>query len=96
MIKRIDPQKMSLAELERLGADAELVNYQNSRPLTAASRRALAKASNKGGRPRTGAGAQRINITVERTLLNKADAYAEKHGLTRAAVVAAGLRKIIA
>jgi hypothetical protein len=57
---------------------------------------ALARAARKGGRPRVGAGAQRINVTVERTLLKKTDAYARKHGLTRATVLAQGLRKILA
>jgi hypothetical protein len=96
MIKKIDPEKMTKAELGRLGAEAEKVTFRNTRPLDAESRRILARAANKGGRPRIGAGAKRINITVEQTLLKKADAYARQHGLTRAAVVAEGLRRIIA
>ena len=94
-MKRINPDKMSKAELGRLGAEAEKVTFANTRPLTSRSRVALARAANK-GRPRVGAGAKRINITVEQTLLRKADAYARWHGLTRAAVVAKGLRKIVA
>ncbi len=54
------------------------------------------RAASKGGRPRVGAGARRINVTVEQTLLKETDAYARKHGLSRAAVVAEGLRKIVA
>jgi hypothetical protein len=96
MIKKIDPEKMSKAELDRFGAEAEKVTFRNTSPLDAESRRALARAASKGGRPRIGAGAKRINITVEQTLLKKADAYARQHGLTRAAVVAEGLRRIIA
>jgi hypothetical protein len=42
-----------------------------------------------------GAGARRINITVEQTLLSHADAYARQHGLTRAAVVVEGLRRVL-
>jgi hypothetical protein len=95
-MKRINPDKMSKADLDRLGAEAEKVTFENTRPLTADSRRALARAAKKGGRPRIGAGAKRINVTVEQTLLNKTDAYARRHGLTRAAVVAKGLRKIVA
>jgi hypothetical protein len=95
-IKRINPDKMSKAELDRLGAEAQQVTYRNTRSLTAESRRALAQAANKGGRPRIGAGAKRINVTVEQTLLNKADAYARKHRLSRAAVVAEGLKRIVA
>jgi hypothetical protein len=95
-MKKFDPLKMSKAELDRIGAEAEKVTLENTRPLTAQSRRALARAASKGGRPRVGAGAKRINITVEQTLLTKADAYARRHGLSRAAVVAKGLKKIVA
>ena len=95
-MKRINPDKMSKAQLDRLGAEAAKVAYQNTRPLSAQSRRALAKAANKGGRPRIGAGAKRINITMEKSLLNKVDAYARKNGLSRAAVVAEGLKQIVA
>lgn len=95
-MKRINPDKMSKAELDRLEREAEKVTYRNTRPLTADSRRALARAARKGGRPRIGAGAKRINVTVEKTLLSKADAYARKHKLTRAAVVAEGLKRIVA
>jgi len=95
-MKRYNPDKMSKAELDGMGAEAEKVTFENARPLTADSRRALARAASKAGRPRIGAGAKRINITVEQTLLSKADAYARRHGLTRAAVVAEGLKKIVA
>ena len=93
---RINLAKMTKLELDRLGAESERVTFENTRPLTADSRRAPDRAAGKGGRPRIGAGAKRINITVEQTLLAKADAYARRHGLTRAAVVAEGLRKIVA
>jgi hypothetical protein len=95
-MKRINPDKMSKAQLDSLGAEARKVTFQNTRPLSAESRRALARAANKGGRPRIGAGAKRIDVTVEKTLLSKADAYARKHGLSRAAVVAEGLKRIVA
>ncbi len=95
-MEKINPDRMSEPQLDQLGSEAEKVTYANTRPLTAAARRILAKAANKGGRPRIGAGAQRINITVERTLLKTLDAYARKHGLTRAAAVAEGLRRLVA
>jgi hypothetical protein len=95
-MKRIDPAKMNKVELDRLGAEAEHLTFENTRPLTKASRQALARAVRRGGRPRIGAGAKRINITVEQTLLKRTDAYARRHGLTRAAVVAEGLKRIVA
>jgi hypothetical protein len=95
-VKRIKLDKMSTADFDRLGAEAERITYGNTRPLTDDARRALARAARKGGRPPVGAGAKRINVTVEQTLLSKADAYARRHGLTRAAVVAEGLRRVLA
>jgi hypothetical protein len=96
MMKRINPDTLSKDALDRLGAAAEKVTFRNTRPLTAEARRALARAAKKGGRPRIGAGAMRINVTVERTLLNHADAYARRKGLSRAAVVAEGLKRVLA
>ena len=95
-MKRINPDKMSAAELERLGAAAMKVTLGNTRPLTMADRKQFNKAARKAGRPRIGAGARRINITVEKRLLEHADAYARKNGLTRAAMVAEGLKRLIA
>ena len=95
-MKRINPDKMTRTEFDRLGAAAERVTYRNSRPLKPQDRRALARAARRAGRPRIGAGARRINITVEKTLLGHADAYARKHGLTRAAIVAEGLLRVLA
>ena len=93
-MKRINLDEMTAADLNRLGSEAEKLTFKNTRPLTADARAALTRAAGK-GRPRIGAGAKRINVTVEQKLLEKADAYARRNGLTRAAVVAAGLRKII-
>lgn len=95
-MKRIDPSRMSKTELDRLGRQAQAVTYENTRPLSAESRKRLAIAASKGGRPRIGAGAQRINVTVERSLLAQVDAFARKTGATRAALVAEGLRKLVA
>lgn len=95
-MKRINPDKMSRAELDKLGLAAEAVTRQNTRPLSTQGRRALARAASKGGRPRIGAGAQRINVTVERSLLAQVDDFARKIGVTRAALVTQGLRKVVA
>jgi hypothetical protein len=64
-----------------------------ARPWTAEDRRVhkeareLAK-SFKGGRPPIGLGAKRVNISMERRLLARLDAYARKHRLSRARVLA--------
>ena len=49
----------------------------------------------KMGRPRVGKGAKTISLTVEKGLLKQADAYAKRHGLSRAMLVAQGLRTIL-
>ena len=47
------------------------------------------------GRPLVGLGAKRINVTVERSLLAEADAYARSRGMTRADIIAKGLRTLM-
>jgi hypothetical protein len=66
-----------------------------SRPLNAQERRQWRRFKNKLGRPRVGKGAKTISLTVEKELLAEADAYARKHGLSRAGVVAQGLRAVL-
>jgi hypothetical protein len=56
--------------------------------------RVLARA--KRGRPKVGAGAKRIQVTVERTLLREADARARKDRVTRAELIARALRLALA
>jgi hypothetical protein len=47
------------------------------------------------GRPRIGDGAKTISLTVERDLLKRADAYAKRHGISRARLIAQGLHAIL-
>lgn len=62
-----------------------------SRPLNTEERRRFAKFKKGLGRPKTGEGSKAINITVEKALLRRADAYAQKLGISRAQLVAKGL-----
>ena len=48
------------------------------------------------GRPRIGKGAKRVLVTVERGLLEQADAYARRHHLTRSHLICDALRAIMA
>lgn len=66
------------------------------RPLTRESRARFERARRKRGRPRQGEGAQAISVTVERRLLAETDALARDLGLTRAGVIARGLRAVLA
>jgi hypothetical protein len=67
--------------------DKEFV-AENSKPLTAADK----SIHRRPGRPKIGKGAFRINVTVEQSLLLKADRFAKSHGLTRSQLIAHALR----
>jgi hypothetical protein len=67
-----------------------------SRALTPAERNRLER-FRRGlrGRPKVKEGAKAVNITVERSLLRRADAWAQEHGLTRAQLIARGLELVM-
>jgi hypothetical protein len=67
---------------------------EDLRPLTAAQRRQWERVKRR-GRPRKGLGAKPVSVTIEAELLRRADAYAQQHGLTRAALIARGLEAVI-
>jgi len=66
-----------------------------SRPLNAREREQWRRFKARAGRPKVGKGAKAISLTVEIDLLKKADAYAKRHGISRAKLVAQGLRAVI-
>src|SRR5438309_7080218 len=53
------------------------------------------KASRKRGRPRVGGRTRRVLVASEASLLRRSDAYAEKHDLTRSALIARGLKELL-
>src|SRR5689334_11161115 len=59
-----------------------------SRPLNARERRQWHRFKAKMGRPKVGKGARTIS-------LEQADAYAKRHGISRAKLVAQGLRAVL-
>ena len=65
------------------------------KPLTAAQRAQWERAKRR-GRPIVGQGAKVISLSVERQLLKEADALAKARGISRAELVARGLRTILA
>ena len=54
------------------------------------------RAKRKPGRPRRGRGARVISVSVERDLLARSDALAKNLGITRAGLVARGLKAVLA
>lgn len=75
--------------------DAEFV-VDEFRPLDAPARTRWAQARRKPGRPREGQGAKVISVSVENGLLEQTDRLARELGLTRARVIARGLRAMLA
>ena len=66
------------------------------RPLNAAERKQHRAAAKRGrGRPRIGKGAERINITIERNLLARADALAAEREMGRSEVIASALELLM-
>ena len=66
-----------------------------SRPLNAKERQQWRRFKSRAGRPTIGKGVTTISLTVEKDLLKKADAYAKRHGMSRANLVAKGLMAIV-
>jgi hypothetical protein len=89
--------KMSLAQIRRAtaGFDREMV-ADEFRPLGPAERGQWERARRKPGRPRRGAGAKVISVSVERQLLVRSDALAKNLGITRASLVERGLKAVLA
>ena len=52
-------------------------------------------ATKRRGRPPIGAGSERINVTIERQLLDRTDKFAKSNGLTRAELIARGLNRML-
>ncbi len=49
----------------------------------------------KAGRPTVGKGSKMVAVTIEKDLLQRADAYAKAHGLKRTELIAKALRIVI-
>jgi hypothetical protein len=65
-------------------------------PLSPLARSRWKKARLKPGRPRQGQGAKVISVTVEKSLLARSDALAKNMGVTRAGLIARGLKAVLA
>ena len=89
-------QEMNTAELREATKqfDREFV-INESRPLTAKDRALWERAKRKPGRPRAGQGSQVISVSVERFLLSQSDALAKKMKITRAGLIARGLKAVL-
>lgn len=90
-------QDMNLQELREATAefDAPFV-ADRSRPMNPRERAKWRRFQGKlRGRPLQGRGAKPINVTIERGLLERADAYARRMGITRAQLIAQGIQSVL-
>ena len=87
---------MSKEELEADTAkfDREFI-VDESRPLTRKLKTGLRKAARRRGRPRTGKGARRVLVTIERGLLDRSDAFARRKKMSRSQLIARGLETVL-
>lgn len=72
-----------------------LIDPAEMKPLTAEQRREEQRARRKAGRPKVGAEAEKLRISMEGGLLKKVDAYAKKAGISRSKLIADSLRRTI-
>jgi hypothetical protein len=65
------------------------------RPMTAVERARWRRIKRKPGRPRNGRGVKVISVSVEKELLKQSDALAKRLGISRAQLVARGLKGML-
>jgi hypothetical protein len=87
---------MTLAELREATKEYENIKLSDLRPLSPEMRAKWESAKRGRGRPRKLVKAARVLTTIDPELLAKADAVAKKRNSTRAALIAEGLRMVIA
>jgi hypothetical protein len=98
-MNRTKPRKAvrDAAELRQMTADLDQEFVVDKfAPLDAEARRQWRRAKRKRGRPVRGEGVQVISISIERGLLRASDELARRKKITRANLVARGLRAILA
>ncbi|HZL36051.1 MAG TPA: hypothetical protein VFC78_12115 [Tepidisphaeraceae bacterium] len=88
-----DSQKAKI--ISQIESQTPQQHLASSRSLNARELLQWRRFKSKMGRPKVGKGAKTISLTVEMGLLKRADAYARRHGLSRATLVARGLKAII-
>jgi hypothetical protein len=93
MPKKAVSKKRSAAVLSDLDREMVIETFSDA---PAAERAKWERATAKRGRPRQGAGATVISVSVEQSLLQRADLTARRLGITRSELIARGLRAALA
>jgi hypothetical protein len=94
MCKARGYNKMTAAELD---AAVERFDRESpeGKPLTAAQKTQHRRAKRRVGRPVVGKGAERVTITMERSLLRAADRFARETNISRSELIAKGIRVVM-
>lgn len=95
--RRVKPSsELTERELEAMSREFDKEFIADAfQPLTPAARRLWEQAKRKRGRPQVGAGSQPITVTVEKGLLREVDRLARQRKVTRAQLIAQGLRAVL-
>ena len=83
--------KLNPDELDRIAAPFEK-EFVPTKPLTPAMRAQEHRV--KRGRPVVGEGAEKVLVTLERSLLREADSYAKTHKINRSQLISESLRTL--
>ena len=92
---RKSPTRMTAAELADVARGAENINFDDTRPLPPEMAAVWDRAKRGRGRPRIGAGAEKVLISMEKRLLLVTDALAKRKGLDRSKLVAHAIREML-
>lgn len=88
--------EMTHAELEALTKDLDDEFVADKfKPLSARERAEWESIKRGRGRPKVGKGVKVVSVSIERDLLARADKAAKCAGVSRARLVAAGLRRVL-
>jgi len=88
-----DSQKEQI--FREIEAETPQWRLARSRPLNTRERAQWRRFKKEMGRPKVGKGAKTISLTVEKALLERADAFAKRQGISRARLVAQGLLAVL-
>lgn len=88
--------RMTASELDAVVAELERpIPLSETRPMTPQERNRWQRIKRAPGRPRRGKGVRVISLSVEQTLLDKADSAAKRAGISRAALFEIGLKAVL-
>ncbi len=93
-IKLISKPLLSSAALKSMGKEFDDPDYlPRNLPLSAEEKQWVARSFPKRavGRPKRGKGCKRVLVSMEKGLLQQADAFARTHKMTRSQLIARGL-----